>query len=284
MERLEASPRLLATLGALVALFAGPVSAQAILEPNSLEVTGLDGEKLEGLRTAENELAQLREAGAPELLRGNLEIKVVGASSSQTKGSETDNAPAGTSDESRPSNAVRVLAEAGVGVASGLVGGLTGSGVGLVVGLLGATSSSSSGSPGTGLAWIIISTYIGTGVGMLAAMPIGVWAGGEIAKGEGNFLWTLLGTAGGLAASFGLVAATNQLRNSDATGTINLIGIAALPLTGGILGYELSHASNRRRQADHHRGPRFRPTVSLNASSPSAHEIDGATAGVEFRF
>lgn len=73
-------------------------------------------------------------------------------------------------------------------------------------------------------------------VGGTAGLSLGVWGAGELAGGNGGFGWTMLGALSGAT-----VAATtlllSDIEQGDPAWWIILVG---LPLTGAILGYELS--------------------------------------------
>jgi hypothetical protein len=77
-------------------------------------------------------------------------------------------------------------------------------------------------------------TFIGYVVPAFAGIALGVWAGGEIAGGDGRFLPTLLGTSLGLLVSVGLgvLVRPQQFEQS-------LLIALAPPLLGSIAFYEL---------------------------------------------
>jgi hypothetical protein len=86
-------------------------------------------------------------------------------------------------------------------------------------------------------------TLAGAGLGMLSGIAVGSWlgtsVGGNAVGGQGNWGASFLGTLGGSVASLMVGAAIGN--NPDAGGFL-LAMMMALPVGGGILGYELSHS------------------------------------------
>ncbi len=128
---------------------------------------------------------------------------------------------------SRPPTVLRVLAEAGLGLAIGT--GLGGAGVVVgnklcVEGLVG--------SPG-GFIPCFTEVTGGAFVGGSLGIPLGVFLGGELAGGDGRLYAPFLGMASGIAAS-ALVGI--------ALGNIYYAALVVMPfvLGGSLLGYELS--------------------------------------------
>ena len=120
---------------------------------------------------------------------------------------------------------LRLLSETGFGalttVGGGFAGGLAGTGVCLALGhqnqFLGC----------------LVELYLGIGAGLLLGLPLGVWWGGNIAGGDGGLGYTFLGALAGGVGGILVVAASAQFP------PLSLLGFA-LPILGGILGYELS--------------------------------------------
>jgi hypothetical protein len=120
---------------------------------------------------------------------------------------------------------LRLVSETGLGaltaVAGGFVGGVAGTGVCFALGhqnqFLGC----------------IVELYLGIGAGLVLGLPLGVWLGGNITGGDGGLGYTFLGALAGAAGGLLVVA------SSGSVPLLALLGFA-LPVVGGILGYELS--------------------------------------------
>ena len=147
----------------------------------------------------------------------------------------------------RAPTGLRLLSETGIGavtaVAGGFVGGLAGTGVCFALGhqnqFLGC----------------LVELYLGIGAGLSLGLPLGVWLGGNIAGGDGGLGYTFLGAlAGGLGAIL-VAAASSQFP------PLVLLGFA-LPVVGGILGYELSMSPEAPSLALG--GARIQPLLSLS--------------------
>jgi hypothetical protein len=85
----------------------------------------------------------------------------------------------------------------------------------------------------------------GLGVaGLVGGTALGVTAGGFLMGGEGRFLPTLAGAALGMVA--GVLVAFPAGSAIDGGW---IIPVLTLPVTGAIIGYELSHSAKRERRA-----------------------------------
>jgi len=77
--------------------------------------------------------------------------------------------------------------------------------------------------------------------GMMIGAPVGVWAGARLAGGKGTLSGAFAGTAVGAGAGF---ATAYLVPDTD----LKPLFITVVPLLGAIVGYELSHAANSRRE------------------------------------
>lgn len=78
----------------------------------------------------------------------------------------------------------------------------------------------------------VAGAYLGGAVGI----PLGVWGFGNLMDGDGGLGWTMLGSLSGTAIAATTLVLTDIEQGSPLWWTL-LIG---LPLTGAVLGYELS--------------------------------------------
>jgi hypothetical protein len=135
-----------------------------------------------------------------------------------------------------------------------LVEGLAGAGASIVLGLAGA---------GLGLLMARDNDYYGLSVlfgGVLGAgigFPFGVWGGGEWMGGDGSLLATVGGYALGGVGLVGTNALGATLRDP---GSRLIMGAGVLlPITGALLGYELSSGFRKRAKLQ------VQPVVALSA-------------------
>lgn len=78
----------------------------------------------------------------------------------------------------------------------------------------------------------VAGAYVGGAVGI----PLGVWGAGNLMDGDGGLGWTMLGSLSGTTLAVTTLLLTDIEQGSPLWWTL-LIG---LPLTGAVLGYELS--------------------------------------------
>lgn len=163
-----------------------------------------------------------------------------------------------------PPPGVRIGSEAGLGL-------LAGAGAGLGVGLAAYGLSTAGNPPGSidNVEGLVFGLLFGAGASFVA-QPIGVYHGGRLAGGDGGLGAAFLGQIGGLGAAVLLNAVTGT--QSTALGWASL----ALPLTGSIIGYEMSHHSARENESRAGRGLRLFPVVGA--------EVDGGLVGMGVRF
>ncbi|MFY0527923.1 hypothetical protein ACN28I_33815 [Archangium gephyra] len=133
----------------------------------------------------------------------------------------------GEKEEFRPPRGLRILAETGAGVLTGVGGGFLGfmAGGGLCgAGIVGNSS---------GFFGCLDSAAIGLILGAGAGVTLGVWWGGEAAGGDGKLLAALAGMGSGVVVGFlaGVVAGRPDL---------GLYFTLPGALIGAIVGYELS--------------------------------------------
>ena len=129
--------------------------------------------------------------------------------------------------EDRPtmgSRAGRISAELALGAAGMLGGGLAGFAIGSAT--CNASASDSDWFPCLG------PMVVGGGIGAMAGTPLAIWLGGTALDGNGGLGWTLLGSSAGFLA-WGAIAAAAE---GDMGAWLGL----ALPLAGGVLGFELT--------------------------------------------
>jgi hypothetical protein len=83
---------------------------------------------------------------------------------------------------------------------------------------------------------VFLGAVIGAGTGGLLGTPLGIWGAGNAVDGRGNYWTTLGGTTLGFIGAAALSAAVQ-----DTAPGVGTIGSIALPITGGIIAYELSN-------------------------------------------
>ncbi|MGM0557541.1 MAG: hypothetical protein ACQEVA_14245 [Myxococcota bacterium] len=86
----------------------------------------------------------------------------------------------------------------------------------------------------------LIGAVIGLSVGGLMGTPLGIWAAGNAVDGNGSYWTTLGGTTLGFVAA-GIVSTALQTSAPGVGG----VGGVVLPITGGIIAYELSNDGKR---------------------------------------
>lgn len=82
----------------------------------------------------------------------------------------------------------------------------------------------------------ILPAVVGAYVGGAVGIPMGVWGAGELMGADGGLGWAMLGSVSGAVVAGTLVAVTD-IEHGDPAFWLLVVG---LPLTGAILGYELS--------------------------------------------
>lgn len=124
----------------------------------------------------------------------------------------------------------RISAELALGAAGMFGGGLAGFAIGAA-----ACDSSA-----TDAEWFpcLGPMAIGGAIGAVAGTPLAIWLGGTALDGNGGFGWTLLGSSAGFLAWAAVAAAAE----GDMGAWLGL----ALPLVGGVLGFELTSDSSAR--------------------------------------
>ena len=168
-------------------------------------------------------------------------------------------APESLADEApRPAAGWRVLTEVGVGLAGGLVGGLVGLGIGSLEPVCDRI--------GCGLGKFLLG-YLGLNLGL----PVGVWLGGGLLRGDGLFLATLLGAGVGVLGFF-VVSTIPGAPNSP----LFVPALVGLPLGLAVVGYEVSHLLRQPSR------PRRTPGVSVQPLL--APVTGGALVGLGGRF
>lgn len=120
---------------------------------------------------------------------------------------------------------LRLLSEVGFGALTTVGGGFAGALVGLGVCPIFGHQNQKFG--------CYIDVILGGFVGLAAGFPLGVWWGGNIAGGDGGLGYTYLGAALGGVGTILVLGAASQ-------NPILAVLSFALPIVGGILGYELS--------------------------------------------
>jgi hypothetical protein len=128
------------------------------------------------------------------------------------------------------SQPVRLLAEAGGGLVGGALGTLGGA-------VLGAAYGNSNGGGFAALGYFIL----GAAAGNILFMPLGTWAGGTLADGNGSILFTYLGGGAGVVGGALLTAALGSVADGDWLFPVSLALLVIFPLGGAMLGYELTH-------------------------------------------
>ncbi len=161
----------------------------------------------------------------------------------------------GVSTGARDPLAARVGAEVLLGGLAGAGGLLAGGVVGAVIAEL-ATCGVDECMNGLG--------YVGaamvTGIALMA--PLGVYAGGQLVDGEGQFLPTL----GGSLLGGGVTAVTLAAMNNPIT-PAGVLVLVLSPLVGSIIGYEVSHFFvSRERRSVAARGVQILPTAGVTSS------------------
>lgn len=122
----------------------------------------------------------------------------------------------------------RVLVEVGLGLGGTAVGAIVGGLVGLGIGEAAGECDRMFG--------CLFHSFLGAAVGGFGGMVTGVYLGGYAMEANGGAGWTLLGGVGGLALAGGIQA----IGGGEIDGLIAGIMWITFPLTGAILGYELS--------------------------------------------
>lgn len=118
----------------------------------------------------------------------------------------------------------------------------------------------------------LIGAVIGGAAGGYVGMPLGIWAVGNSVGGNGNFWATLGGTTLGLIAT-GLVAgAASNARNPDVFGAVYATTVLTVPFAGGIIGYELTHSVDERRNAS---SQPVKPGLRWSAGAGPTHNGKG---------
>lgn len=153
----------------------------------------------------------------------------------------------------RPSRAVRIIAETGAGLLTSAGGGILGALAGYGLCQTGLVDSR------TGSFACISASLIGLVSGFGLGMPLGVFWGGEAARGDARLLGTLGGWVGGLLSAVligvavGIVVPFSPQLGSQAT----LVLVMPLSFVGSILGYELTERGGVSR--------RVQPVVSVSS-------------------
>jgi len=122
----------------------------------------------------------------------------------------------------------RVAVEAGVGIGGAAVGVVVGGLTGILIGELADECDRSWG--------CFPHALFGGAIGGVVGLVSGVYLGGYAMGANGGAGWTVLGGAGGIAVAGGLQLLVGDQMN----GLVAAIMWVTLPLTGSILGYELS--------------------------------------------
>ena len=188
----------------------------------------------------------------------------------QTRRATADASTSTTSETRRqpspPPRGVRALAEAGAGAAGGLTGIFAG-------GLVGAGLGGATGEPYAALAGALLGGF----VGWAAGIALGVQLTGNALEGNGSIWAVILGEVlGGIAAvAVGSAAGSSATVGGDA---LAVFGAIAFPITGAVLGYELT--SDHSRYGD----PAEVGVKSLRPVIAPSTEGNGATVGIGFRF
>ncbi len=124
----------------------------------------------------------------------------------------------------------RILLEALAGGGTGIVAGIAGA----LSGVLLVGNKCTDGS-------CIIPILGSMSLGVVLGTPLGVYGVGRAMDGHGTYWAALGGTVLGSLAGLGLGAAFSSIGSGNAV--LTLISLIAGPVTGAILGYELSNAS-----------------------------------------
>jgi hypothetical protein len=111
-----------------------------------------------------------------------------------------------------------------------------------------------------------------TAVGLTSGLALGVKAGGSLMGGEGRFLPTLLGAAAGVGV--GGLAAIPLGAAFDGGWLVSLL---VFPVTGAVIGYELSHADELKSKAATGTQVSWSPLISVRPSG-------GVVAGLAGNF
>jgi hypothetical protein len=97
---------------------------------------------------------------------------------------------------------------------------------------------------------------ISGGLGLLAGIPVGVWAGGRLVGGEGSLLATILGGLLGVGAGIWVNVAM-------AADPIFLLALPLGGLAGSIIAYEFSHQQTSPARVATR--PRVQPTLAISS-------------------
>ncbi|WP_375768566.1 hypothetical protein NR798_43955 [Archangium gephyra] len=158
-----------------------------------------------------------------------------------------------TQEDARPSRGLRILAETGAGLLTGLGGGVAGAFAGGALCEAGVVGSKS------GFLSCLEPAASGLLLGAGAGFALGVWWGGEAAGGDGRLL--------GALAGFGSCAALGLLWGVAAgTPSTGLLVAIPLSLIGSIVGYELTQqAPASGPQAPAVASARFQPVLAFSS-------------------
>ncbi len=127
-------------------------------------------------------------------------------------------------------------------IAGESLGGVVGGAAGVFsVGLLSYGSCALVDGGGRGFG-CLVPAVLGAYVGGAAGVSLGVWGAGELAGANGGFGWTLLGTLSGTTVAVTTLL-LSDIEQGDPAWWLLFVG---LPLTGAIVGYELSTEPDER--------------------------------------
>ncbi len=87
--------------------------------------------------------------------------------------------------------------------------------------------------------------------GYLLGATTGIWGAGKAFGAEGKFLWTLAGTVSGAGAALALNYPLIDKPLTDEADTLLALTYVLFPLTGGILGFELSNSTVGQKETHH---------------------------------
>lgn len=153
----------------------------------------------------------------------------------------------------------RVLIELGGGAGAGLVLGVAG----LYLGFLAGTAALADRRGSSSVSGFFVAGAYGGVLGASLGIPLGVYLVGNNYHGNGGLGWTYLCSAVGGAAAFGLAYAAES---GDIGVGIPIVAGLFLPLTGAVLGYELSSdADERSTRTPAPAAPTVAPVVTATA-------------------
>jgi hypothetical protein len=141
----------------------------------------------------------------------------------------------------RADRGTRIAAEMGLGLLTGLAGGVAGT---FLVGTLACNSSFGA---------CVIGSVLGGGIGLGFGSAAGVWWAGGLSGADGKYGSALIGSMLGLAVTFGMLP----------LGAVGYVGLLA-PVLGGVIGYGLSMSPETEALAVAVGGTRLRPLLSLS--------------------